>query len=59
MALNICRFVQQVQPAGFVRIRPYGFLGNWRRQGKLELCVSVRDGSARRSVAFFFFRCRP
>jgi hypothetical protein len=34
----IRRFLLHVLPAGFVRIRHYGFLGNRHRKEKLELC---------------------
>jgi hypothetical protein len=32
------RFVQQVLPRGFVKVRHYGLLANSRRQGRLAVC---------------------
>src|SRR5581483_8500039 len=38
------RFLQHVQPGGFVRIRHYGLLANRCRAAKLALCRNVLTG---------------
>ena len=37
----IRRFLLHILPAGFVRIRQYGFLANRARRNKLELCRAL------------------
>jgi hypothetical protein len=40
------RFLQHVLPAGFVRIRSYGFLANRCRREKVALCRELLGGAA-------------
>jgi hypothetical protein len=46
----MCRFLLHTLPDGFVRIRHYGFLGNFFRGPKLAPCPIVRAQPALESV---------
>ena len=47
----IRRFLLHILPAGFVRIRQYGFLANRARREKLELCRALLGAPSARVEA--------